>query len=130
MVHWSMEDTHECRRLLIVLLLTVSRMTTVSSFICQAEDGIRDLTVTGVQTCALPILASSIIAASRPSGMKATLDTAARNDRTSFGAPEATSQRRTVRSLPEDASVTPSGENRSEERRVGKECRSRWRPYH
>src|SRR5688572_18357039 len=25
-------------------------------FLCQAEDGIRDLTVTGVQTCALPIL--------------------------------------------------------------------------
>src|SRR2546430_202854 len=28
---------------------------TVSSFFFQAEDGIRDLTVTGVQTCALPI---------------------------------------------------------------------------
>src|SRR2546427_7623536 len=27
----------------------------VSSFFFQAEDGIRDLTVTGVQTCALPI---------------------------------------------------------------------------
>src|SRR5207245_6541387 len=26
-----------------------------SSFFCQAEDGIRDATVTGVQTCALPI---------------------------------------------------------------------------
>ena len=24
----------------------------------------------------------------------------------------------------------PSAENRSEERRVGKECRSRWSPYH
>src|SRR2546427_6504005 len=29
------------------------------SFSFQAEDGIRDLTVTGVQTCALPILRSS-----------------------------------------------------------------------
>src|SRR2546430_13386567 len=28
-------------------------------FFCQAEDGIRDLTVTGVQTCALPILNAS-----------------------------------------------------------------------
>src|SRR5256886_3115161 len=28
-------------------------------FFFQAEDGIRDLTVTGVQTCALPILAST-----------------------------------------------------------------------
>src|SRR2546430_17690060 len=34
-------------------------------FICffffQAEDGIRDLTVTGVQTCALPILVSEVV---------------------------------------------------------------------
>ena len=26
--------------------------------------------------------------------------------------------------------VTPGEEGRSEERRVGKECRSRWSPYH
>src|SRR2546427_9163386 len=30
-------------------------------FFFQAEDGIRDLTVTGVQTCALPILGLSIV---------------------------------------------------------------------
>src|SRR5256886_7699448 len=30
-------------------------------FFFQAEDGIRDLTVTGVQTCALPIYASGYI---------------------------------------------------------------------
>src|SRR5256886_9112478 len=30
--------------------------TAVTFFFFQAEDGIRDLTVTGVQTCALPIL--------------------------------------------------------------------------
>src|SRR2546430_16300091 len=29
-------------------------------FFFQAEDGIRDLTVTGVQTCALPILAPAV----------------------------------------------------------------------
>src|SRR2546430_3194835 len=29
-------------------------------FFFQAEDGIRDLTVTGVQTCALPILAGAV----------------------------------------------------------------------
>src|SRR5256886_2144923 len=33
-------------------------MTSMLFFFFQAEDGIRDLTVTGVQTCALPILAS------------------------------------------------------------------------
>src|SRR2546430_4795211 len=32
------------------------RYPTVFFFFFQAEDGIRDLTVTGVQTCALPIL--------------------------------------------------------------------------
>src|SRR2546430_6318351 len=33
-------------------------------FFFQAEDGIRDLTVTGVQTCALPISASRLVSAS------------------------------------------------------------------
>src|SRR2546430_7541586 len=32
----------------------------MSIFFFQAEDGIRDLTVTGVQTCALPILARHV----------------------------------------------------------------------
>ena len=31
---------------------------------------------------------------------------------------------------PEDISMTRDYEARSEERRVGKECRSRWSPYH
>src|SRR2546430_465418 len=38
------------------LYLTV--VTVIVFFFCQAEDGIRDLTVTGVQTCALPISTS------------------------------------------------------------------------
>src|SRR6266496_4421042 len=38
-----------------VLLLVLFGLTT-SFFVLQAEDGIRDLYVTGVQTCALPIL--------------------------------------------------------------------------
>src|SRR2546430_4439048 len=33
-------------------------------FFFQAEDGMRDLTVTGVQTCALPILSSSLVSSS------------------------------------------------------------------
>src|SRR5688572_32845400 len=36
------------------------------SFFFQAEDGIRDLTVTGVQTCALPISAASTEAEAAP----------------------------------------------------------------
>src|SRR5438874_8015196 len=70
-------------------------------FFFQAEDGIRDLYVTGVQTCALPISVHG----------RARLGGAAR----SGGA--------------DDARVLPR-EARSEERRVGKECRSRWSPYH
>src|SRR5699024_12138325 len=33
-----------------------------TTFFCQAEDGIRDRNVTGVQTCALPILPSPFLA--------------------------------------------------------------------
>ena len=36
-----------------------------------------------------------------------------------------------VRDLPsKNGSVDPENNFRSEERRVGKECRSRWSPYH
>src|SRR2546429_7900809 len=37
-------------------------------FFFQAEDGIRDVAVTGVQTCALPILALAVLGGSRPKG--------------------------------------------------------------
>src|SRR2546427_9440897 len=76
-------------------------------FFFQAEDGIRDLTVTGVQTCALPI--SGAWARDRESA-------AARRSR---ARPPA---------LPPARAAPPR--TRSEERRVGKECRSRWSPYH
>ena len=36
----------------------------------------------------------------------------------------------TLRLLPVGGYVAMEGEGRSEERRVGKECRSRWSPYH
>src|SRR5205085_4713141 len=74
-------------------------------FFFQAEDGIRDLTVTGVQTCALPIFRSPI----RMNGV-----TVSESDRQKY----------------EDAFLrrAKSRDARSEERRVGKECRSRWAP--
>src|SRR4029079_11681414 len=72
----------------------------LSSFLkfFQAEGGIRDKLVTGVQTCALPILTTPAIRAG-------------------------------------DAGVVTERakqflEIRSEERRGGQECRSRWSPYH
>src|SRR2546427_7961895 len=37
-------------------------------FFFQAEDGIRDLTVTGVQTCALPIFMGAQVSSERPHG--------------------------------------------------------------
>src|SRR5437016_10440277 len=72
-----------------------------SGFFFQAEDGIRYWSVTGVQTCALPIYldetgvlrAAEAIASGIPGARKV---------------------------------VIPG---RSEERRVGKECRSRWSWY-
>ena len=89
-------------------------------FFFQAEDGIRDVAVTGVQTCALPI-------------------------------PLAQQKRTQHRGKHPAKSATPRSPNksyvlnaavfclslkptfmvgvRSEERRVGKECSSRWAPY-
>src|SRR5207237_5530548 len=73
-------------------------------FFFQAEDGIRDSSVTGVQTCALPISRTgnrAQLPSSRP------------------GSPRP----QTCGSPPSPRPVTS---RRSEERRVGKECRSRW----
>src|SRR2546425_8912093 len=73
-------------------------------FFFQAEDGIRDKLVTGVQTCALPIFVLKALAKIEP--------------------------------LTKNGKCTKAIERgvgyyvRSEERRVGKECRSRWSPYH
>src|SRR5438309_11339043 len=68
----------------------------ISFFFFQAEDGIRDGTVTGVQTCALPIsLPTTSTAGARPLFAAAL------------------------------ASCTSASRARSEERRVGKEGRTR-----
>src|SRR5438874_5913657 len=75
-------------------------------FFFQAEDGIRDLYVTGVQTCALPISAGSGVAQSQYRYER--LSARVRGSR----------------------AASPATSHRSEERRVGKECRSRWSPYH
>src|SRR2546422_3521491 len=86
-------------------------------FFFQAEDGIRDVAVTGVQTCALPISPTPVFRQSGsylsvPSSLMAIgLDT-----------------RRPAKGRFYEC-FTKSA-LRSEERRVGKECRSRWSPYH
>src|SRR5206468_6390610 len=96
-------------------------------FFFQAEDGIRDLIVTGVQTCALPICASCCWNGSTPIGL--TGSRACRNSMTS--PPNRTRQRRWP---PPYASDSPGSLGRSarwlearlEERRVGEESRGRW----
>src|SRR3712207_7398999 len=94
-------------------------------FFFQAEDGIRDIGVTGVQTCALPILRVRTIA------LLAILALAALLRFNELG--EESLWVDEIYSLSfvsaEDASEVVYL-TRSEERRVGKECRSRWSPYH
>src|SRR5699024_11579127 len=87
-------------------------------FFFQAEDGIRDRNVTGVQTCALPIL-------NRP--LKLTSSHCCL-----FNIPLLiTSNFLASDCLSSDLSIPSSRcRIRSEERRVGKECRSWWLPYH
>src|SRR5205823_11594958 len=80
-------------------------------FFFQAEDGIRDKLVTGVQTCALPILqqtAAVILGVTAPRITAAVSCTASRLSRKRLASP---------------------CQSRSEERRVGKECRSRGWPH-
>src|SRR5256886_2880460 len=95
-------------------------------FFLQAEDGIRDLTVTGVQTCALPIC-MEIEARDAPARPPPRVAVPPDEER---GAPVALHQAR--RHDADHARVPALGRQheRSEERRVGKECRSRWSPYH
>src|SRR5205809_7563690 len=79
-------------------------------FFFQAEDGIRDVAVTGVQTCALPISTGSDSGAKKPDSAISRFGT--------FGAAARVHVLATKK-------IT-----RSEERRVGKECRSRGTPHH
>src|SRR5437867_13296961 len=88
-------------------------------FFFQAEDGIRDRTVTGVQTCALPILAkSSCNSAAIPNP-----EWVATRSNQSSGVPASSFRRTASPSTSKGTCLSPS---RSEERRVGKECRYRW----
>src|SRR3712207_7687772 len=101
-------------------------------FFFQAEDGIRDIGVTGVQTCALPILHSCIFFVVGPSSCSMWDAASAWFDEQCHVRAQDSNQRNTGPPAAERANLTtrPRGQPRSEERRVGKECRSRWSPYH
>src|SRR3712207_8226934 len=78
-------------------------------FFFQAEDGIRDIGVTGVQTCALPICSEKV-----GEYISEAMERVGKDG---------------VITIEESRGMETELE-RSEERRVGKECRSRWSPYH
>ena len=76
-------------------------------FFFQAEDGIRDHCVTVVQTCALPISLWRMRRMINPMDSAYPIS---------------------IKSILTKIAIFNIV--RSEERRVGKECRSRWSPYH
>src|SRR3712207_8949488 len=91
-------------------------------FFFKEEDGIRDFGVTGFQTCALPIFPRPLSSAARHPGSAPPARRAA---------PRPGSRTRREAPRPPERGLRPAGlPERSEERRVGKECRSRWSPYH
>src|SRR5256885_3919335 len=101
-------------------------MRVMSLFFFQAEDGIRDYKVTGVQTCALPICIADVGGKLGQAGNLA--HHAVRGFLPVVG--HLYRQHAPWRQLGEQAGYQRFMLPRSEERRVGKECRSRWSPYH
>src|SRR3712207_8209006 len=123
-------------------------------FFFQAEDGIRDIGVTGVQTCALPIsfvicpydLGIAYGEVAFDNGVSFKLEEIVEDIKgTSKGFKVVTNKNKftckiVINTTPEDYNFEGFKEKkasqkgylkyRSEERRVGKECRSRWSPYH
>src|SRR5262249_57827452 len=93
-------------------------------FFFQAEDGIRDWSVTGVQTCALPISRVSSFWVSR------SLPAASLPFWPAPSTPGRRRPRRSCRSRPPKFSLPRTISARSEERRVGKEGRTRWGTEH
>src|SRR3712207_6982981 len=96
-------------------------------FFFQAEDGIRDIGVTGVQTCALPISLKHLASKSHRRKVEEFWgETGAYLIKDKL---KKTKAKYSV-GQPQYREVFSELISRSEERRVGKECRSRWSPYH
>src|SRR5690606_40085464 len=99
-------------------------------FFFQAEDGIRDFHVTGVQTCALPISSSNVkmegdVISSTDSGFSDALALLQEEAASTLGENVSlAAEKLPVLELPNKVS-----DGRSEERRVGKECRCRGGAY-
>src|SRR5690606_40364339 len=93
-------------------------------FFFQAEDGIRDFHVTGVQTCALPICLITG-ADTAHDGLVMTYSVEQLRDAVARDLESLLNSRSVVDF---EAPDTTHWVRRSEERRVGKEGRTRWRP--
>src|SRR2546421_8724010 len=104
------------------------RRACVFVFFFQAEDGIRDLIVTGVQTCALPIsgLGLDLVRVETETGYFVVKAWVTEGIRPGVVA----CSHHMGRWKLSDGEGQRQLMARSEERRVGKECRSRWSPYH
>src|SRR2546430_3061717 len=128
----SQDVDHGCfflnlvQNLRVLLLFALATIDCLFFFFFQAEDGIRDLTVTGVQTCALPISLKyfSVCGCIYSLSLRMIPLTSSRT-----GAILLFKMIISLRSIFMLARLRVF-ELRSEERRVGKECRSRWSPYH
>src|SRR5436305_2752369 len=90
-------------------------------FFFQAEDGIRDADVTGVQTCALPILLPLF----HVHGLLTAINTVLASASGILLLPKFDSAE-VLQHFKEATVFMGVPTHRSEERRVGKECRSRW----
>src|SRR5699024_12172160 len=91
----------------------------LSTFFSQAEDGIRDRNVTGVQTCALPICVEQIT----------DREVQLRDPTLAYPIFRAENRENFERMLSQDERNHAVRVDRSEERRVGKECRCRRAQY-
>src|SRR5260221_3275932 len=109
-----------------ILLLFRSDHRCLLFFFFQAEDGIRDHCVTGVQTCALPIYLYRFA----QDGTVTAFTTPPAGQRTEMAHAAFKLESPADPKALEFTPLPGGGSFRSEERRVGKECRSRWSPYH
>src|SRR2546427_6239637 len=96
-------------------------------FFFQAEDGIRDLTVTGVQTCALPISEIRELGRATQGVTLISLDEGAK-----LGGLQRIVENDASEVEDEATGEEATGGDEADRKSVvlGKECRSRWSPYH
>src|SRR5256884_3993148 len=120
-------QSHPSARCSLVLLISCWASTlSYYFFFFQAEDGIRDVAVTGVQTCALPIWkAFQILLVWQHGDVRDAEEIHVPHRQQGHQHRQIALKRCAAKMLVHRAKAI-----RSEERRVGKECRSRWSPYH